>query len=384
MPASLVPSPVDLARPLRVMVVDDMLVVRGLFARWIDAEPDLSVVACLRNGREAVDQIEHIAPDVVVLDIDMPDMDGITALPILLKKKPGLTVIMASTLTHRNAELGLRAIALGAAECIAKPETNKEVTTSLAFQRELIETVRVLGRRSRDRTLARYKGAVASVRREDAPSIVPDQQDALRRITLRAFSAEPPRALMIGCSTGGPQALAHILPRLITVIDSSPLLITQHMPAAFTTILAEHLQRAVKRPVHEAIDGEEIKAGTVYVAPGGRHLRVAQFDGVVRAVLDDSPPVNFCKPAVDPMFASGAVVWGSSLLALVLTGMGSDGRRGTEAVAAAGGSVIAQDEASSVVWGMPGQAAATGLCSAVLSVEEIPGKITRLFAGAKV
>jgi two-component system chemotaxis response regulator CheB len=198
---------------------------------------------------------------------------------------------------------------------------------------------------------------------------------------LRGFSRVPPRAVMIGCSTGGPQALSKLLPAIAPVLPRAPVLITQHMPAAFTTILAEHLQRSIGQTVREATDGEPIKAGTVYLAPGGRHLRVVRGANGPVAVLDDGPPIHFCKPSVDPMFASGAAMWGASVLGLVLTGMGADGAQGSEAIATAGGTMIAQDEATSVIWGMPAQAIATGSCSAVLPLNGIAETVVRLFGG---
>jgi two-component system chemotaxis response regulator CheB len=192
-----------------------------------------------------------------------------------------------------------------------------------------------------------------------------------------------PRVLLIGASTGGPQALSRLVSRLDSVSESAPILITQHMPATFTTILAEHLARASAKPVHEAIDGEPVLAGQMYLAPGGKHMRVARRDGTAVIVLDDGPPVHFCKPAVDHLFESAAEVWGSWILALILTGMGTDGAAGAQSIAESGGSVIAQDEATSVVWGMPGSAVEAGVCSAVLPLEQIGPKVVRMFLGAK-
>jgi two-component system, chemotaxis family, protein-glutamate methylesterase/glutaminase len=209
------------------------------------------------------------------------------------------------------------------------------------------------------------------------------EDEAAANIKLRPFALVPPRVLLIGASTGGPQALTKIVSRLETVIDSAPVLVTQHMPPTFTTILAEHLTRAGAKPVREAIDGEPVLAGTIYLAPGGRHMRVARRDGSAVIVLDDGSPVHFCKPAVDPLFVSAAEVWGSWNMAVILTGMGTDGTDGAAAIAAAGGSVIAQDEATSVVWGMPGSAAHAGVCSAVLPLDQIAPKIARMFLGAK-
>jgi two-component system chemotaxis response regulator CheB len=199
---------------------------------------------------------------------------------------------------------------------------------------------------------------------------------------LRPFSLSPPRALVIGSSTGGPQALSVVVEKLPAAIDRAPVLIAQHMPPTFTTVLAEHLSRIGGRGAHEAEHGEPVLAGGIYVAPGGRHMRVVRgTDGGIRIALGDDPPINFCKPAVDALFTSAASVWGSACLALVLTGMGADGTAGAADIVAAGGSVIAQDEASSVVWGMPRSVAQAGVCSAVLPLEAIAPKIVRLFSG---
>jgi two-component system chemotaxis response regulator CheB len=171
--------------------------------------------------------------------------------------------------------------------------------------------------------------------------------------------------------------------RLQVVNETDPILITQHVPATFTTILAEHLSRACGRPVHEAIDGEPVLAGKVYLAPGGKHMKVARRDGTAAIALDDGPPMHYCKSAVDPLFTSAAEVWGAWNLALILTGMGTDGTEGAEAIAKSGGSVIAQDEATSVVWGMPGHATAASVCSEVLPIDQIAPKVVRLFLGAR-
>ncbi len=368
--------------PIRVMVVDDAVVVRGLLALWIDAEPDMEIVASLSNGREAVTRIEDSKADVVVLDIDMPELDGISALPLLLQKKRDLAVIMVSTLTRRNAEISFRALALGAADYVPKPETAREITASIPFRRELIDKVRTLGR-NRFSPHAYFRGPA----RETAPAPrarrAGSAETAAAPLRLRPFAATAPRALVIGSSTGGPQALTTLIEKLPAAIDRAPVLITQHMPPMFTTVLAEHLSRAGGRGAHEAEHGEPVLAGGIYVAPGGRHMRVVRTAEVVRIALGDDPPINFCKPAVDALFTSAVAVWGATTLALVLTGMGADGTRGAADIVAAGGSVIAQDEATSVVWGMPRSVAQAGLCSAVLPLDQIAPKIIRLFSGAR-
>jgi two-component system, chemotaxis family, protein-glutamate methylesterase/glutaminase len=363
---------------LRVMVVDDSVVIRGMISRWIGAEPDMEVAASLRTGLDAVNQIERINPDVAVLDIEMPELDGISALPQLLAKKRNLIIIMASTLTRRNAEISFKALSLGASDYIPKPESTREAAAADIFHHDLIQKIRHLGAKVR-RTVS-PSIAPATPAREAAvrPAPAPVAQAPLMR---RPFSMLAPRVLLIGSSTGGPQALMSLVTEIGPVIDRFPVLITQHMPPTFTTILAEHLARSSRRPAREAVDGEIVKAGQIYLAPGGRHMRVVRHGADAAIALDDGPPVNFCKPAVDPLFTSAIDVWQGGIMSVILTGMGSDGMRGGKDIVAAGGSVIAQDEASSVVWGMPGAAANAGICAAILPLNQIAPKLVRLFSG---
>src|SRR4051795_5926901 len=233
--ATLAPAPPASAQdPIRVMIVDDAVVVRGLVSRWVGEEPDLDIVASLRTGREAVDQLLRHNPDVVVLDIDMPDLNGIEALPLLLEKKRDLVVIMASTLSRRNAEISLRALSLGAADYVPKPATNREVTTSASFRRELIEKVRQLGaRRKHAKSEARARipaippAAFVRPKLTDPRTAMPTHGQAAE-IKLRPFSIVIPRVLLIGASTGGPQALTGLVAQLGPVIERAPVLITQH------------------------------------------------------------------------------------------------------------------------------------------------------------
>jgi two-component system chemotaxis response regulator CheB len=336
------------------------------------------VAASLRTGLDAVNQIERVNPDVAVLDIEMPELDGISALPLLLAKKPNLIIIMASTLTRRNAEISFKALSLGASDYIPKPESTREPAAAETFRHDLIQKIRHLGAKVRRAATPSPPLAPALDRPRELLLRAPVAQPQLMR---RAFSTQAPRALLIGSSTGGPQALMTLVTQLGPVIDRFPVLITQHMPPTFTTILAEHLARASQRPAHEAVEGEIVKAGKIYLAQGGRHMRVARYGADVVIALDDGPPVNFCKPAVDPLFTSAIDVWQGCILAVVLTGMGSDGMRGGKEIVAAGGSVIAQDEASSVVWGMPGAAANAGICAAVLPLNQIAPRLVRLFSG---
>src|SRR5207248_2368913 len=273
-----------------------------------------------------------------------------------------LIIIMASTLTRRNAEISFKALSLGASDYIPKPESTREAAAADIFHHDLIQKIRHLGAKVR-------RVAVAS------PPLAPtlERTPVARPVAVarRSFGKVAPRALLIGSSTGGPQALLSLVTEIGPVIDRFPVLITQHMPPTFTTILAEHLARASRRPAHEAVDGEIVRPGRIYLAPGGRHMRVVRHGAETAIALDDGPPVNFCKPAVDPLFNSAIDVWQGGIMSVILTGMGSDGMRGGKDIVAAGGSVIAQDEATSVVWGMPGAAANAGICAAILPLNQI-------------
>jgi two-component system chemotaxis response regulator CheB len=360
---------------IRVMIVDDAVVVRGLMSRWLSTEADIEVVGIFRNGREAVDNVIRTRPHVVVLDVEMPELDGLSALPLLLARRPDLVVIMASTLTRRNAEISLKALSLGATDYIAKPETNREVTVSMSFRREIVERIRQLGR-SR---LPAPRGEPGRVVR---PAEFEDTH-ARSDIKLRPFPSIVPRAIAIGASTGGPQALQILLRGLMPIASRIPILITQHMPPMFTTILAEHISRVCDGRAHEAAHGEPVKPGHIYIAPGARHMLIERRGGGMSIALSDAPPVHFCKPAVDPFFDSAAAAFGANLLGIVLTGMGIDGASGVQKIAGAGGAVIVQDQASSVVWGMPGAAAHTGQCSAILPIDDIAPRILKFFHGER-
>src|SRR5689334_12481673 len=274
MSVALASSPAASARDakLRVMVVDDSAVIRGLISRWVNAEPDMEVAASLRTGLDAVNQLDRIKPDIAVLDIEMPELDGISALPQLLAKKRDLIIIMASTLTLRNAEISLKALSLGASDYIPKPESTREAGAAETFHRDLIQKIRAFGAKVRRAAPVIAGSSLAPA----LPGATGRPAAAHPPLTKRAFGLQTPRALVIGSSTGGPQALMTLVTELGPVIDRCPVLITQHMPPTFTTILAEHLARSSRRPAHEGIEGEPVKPGHIYLAPGGRHMRVAR------------------------------------------------------------------------------------------------------------
>lgn len=356
------------APKIRAMIAEDSAVVRGLMLRWLEAEPDIEIVALASNGREAVRKVGEAKPDVAILDVEMPEMDGIEALPHMLKAVPGLAVIMASTLTRRNATITMRALELGAADYLPKPEAGSMVSAA-DYKRELISKIRGLAQ-IRTKPPALAAGASAAPRAAS--------------LTRTAAAAIPtgfrPEILVIGSSTGGPQALRAVLEKLPARFPL-PILIVQHMPAMFTAILAEQLDKATPFAVTEASDGQPFRPGQALVAPGGQHMRIALRHGAPVIALDQSPPVNFCRPAVDPLFDSAAEAFGPRALAVVLTGMGHDGRDGARAIVGKGGVVLAQDEATSTVWGMPGAVAQAGLAAAIKPLGEMAAFVQTIVSG---
>ena len=361
------------AQPYRLMVVDDSAVIRGLLTRSLEADPEVEVLASASNGEMALNALARHDIEIVILDIEMPVMDGLTALPKMLAAKPGLKVIIASTLTRRGADISMKALAAGAADYLTKPGATA-LTSADEFKRELLAKVKALGQARRRATGAAAPQVIARSRGA-APEPAPEPQR--RVMALRAASREHPEVVAIGSSTGGPQALFNVLGALRGQLKQ-PVFITQHMPATFTTILAEHIARSSGYQCAEGVDGEPVRGGRVYVAPGDFHMTVESAKGEKVIRLLKTPPENFCRPSVDPMLRSLAAAYGGRVLTLILTGMGHDGLNGAKAVIEAGGTLIAQDEATSVVWGMPGTVAMAGLCSAVLPLSEIGPFIGKL------
>ncbi len=356
---------------IKVMLVEDSAVVRGMVRKWLEAVPNIVVVDSADNGQIAINKVAALMPDIVILDIEMPVMDGITALPIILQKCSKAKVLIASTLSKKNAEVTLRAMNLGASDFIAKPSFTRDGNDARnEFQQELIRKVTGLLPRvapaTRDNNLSTTSSSWAAM-----PS-------ANAAFSFRKKSLIVPKILAIGSSTGGPAALTKVFSALNGKLNNIPVLVAQHMPPTFTTILGEKLARISGMQGGEAKDGEPIIAGRLYLAPGGFHMKIAQNNQKQNIIkLDKSPPINHCRPAVDPMFESVAEFYGNSALVSVLTGMGSDGANGAVAIAHSGGTVFAQDEASSIVWGMPGATAAAGACTALIGIDEMGENIAR-------
>jgi two-component system chemotaxis response regulator CheB len=355
------------------MVVDDSAVIRGLLTKTLESDAEIKVTATVGNGQAAIDTLKRSDIDVIVLDIEMPVMDGLTALPKLLEARPGVQVIMASTLTLKGASVSMKALSLGAADYLPKPTTTTGISTASDFKRDLVEKVKSWGLVAR-RKRGLPPGSAAAPGSSAPP---PPKKLYSGEVKLRtAGGTGRVDCLAIGSSTGGPQALFALF-RALGRVDRMPVFVTQHMPATFTTILAEHLAQASGMPAAEAKDGEAVVPGRIYVAPGDFHMTVEGMAGNMVVKLNKNPPENFCRPAVDPMLRSIAKAYGNRTLFVMLTGMGQDGLKGARELVNAGSTVIAQDEASSVVWGMPGAVASAGLCTAVLPLNEIGGYVKK-------
>ena len=364
--------PIPACDPIRVMIVDDSAVIRGFLSRFIETDPDIKVVTSVSNGQLALSSMERSSFDVVVLDIEMPVMDGMAALPLMLKADPHVQVIIASTLTKENATVTLKAMGIGAAECLAKP-TSQELAGGGAtvFRDSLVEKVKALGQLSRKKRGSAARPKIQKTGLLETLAKTP----SLKKFTLhREFSKMTPEVIAVGSSTGGPQALLQFFSELKGGVRQ-PIFVTQHMPPVFTTILADHIAKQSGLKCKEAAEGDVIQGGQVYVAPGNFHMVVKASGGRKFISLNQEAPESFCRPAVDPMLRSIISAYGNKVLAVIFTGMGVDGLAGCQRVVDAGGTVLAQDEETSVVWGMPGSVAMAGICAQVLPLGQMAAAV---------
>ncbi|GAA1957795.1 chemotaxis response regulator protein-glutamate methylesterase [Nocardioides panacihumi] len=339
---------------IRVLVVDDSALIRRLISTALSEAEDIEIVGTARDGLEAVDRVEELRPDVVTLDIEMPRLDGLGALRRIRERHRRLPIIMFSTLTERGAAATLEALSRGASDYVTKPSNTGSVAEGLASVRDqLVPRIR----------------ALAGVR-----TLAPRTPAARRTPPVAKPAAGSPQVLLVGSSTGGPDALATVLGQLPADLGV-PVLVVQHMPPVFTTMLAQRLDRISALTVREAVDGDVPRAGEVLLAPGDFHVRLVSGAGGVRVRLDQGPQENFCRPAVDVLFRTAAEVYGGRAVATVLTGMGHDGLEGVRVLAERGARVLVQDEATSVVWGMPGAVALAGLADETVSLGEMPRRL---------
>lgn len=355
-------------RARTVVIADDSVVVRGLFARWLGEVGNVHVVAVAGDQETALAHAARYKPDVMVLDLDLPGVEGPLAMPQILKESPHTNILLAATLTERTTRIALECMTKGAMELVSKPDSRRGMTVSLDFRSEFLLKFGQVA----------HSGA--------KPGFMPAEIDidcpARSASGLSQLVSSMPRYLVIGASTGGPRAVAKVLLDIGDALDDLATLVVQHMPPLFTASFAEQIAGQIGIPTREPFDGERLNRGTVYIAPGGRHLGIDRRLGHIVAAVSDGPPVHFCRPAVDVLFADAARHLGSAALGLVLTGMGSDGTDGASALRKAGAAVIAQDEASSTIWGMPGSVVRAKQASSILSLDEIGVAIRSLVRGS--
>jgi len=355
--------------PARVMIVDDSKTMRHFLNRAL-SDPNVVIVGEACNGCEAVDFLRDHEIDVIILDILMPIMDGVEAIPKLISIDPNVQIIIASTLTTRNAEISFRCLDAGAADYLLKPSMEENF---LDFRDSLLKKVKIF---------AQNKKIKQSVATKKAESLYAARTQAVaeRKWSLRPEPKIKPYILAFGCSTGGPQALMTVLKDIKGMFDQ-PIIVTQHMPPTFTTAFAEHLEKATGCPTFEGKDGMPLDRGSIYIAPGDFHMVVAKESHKIFLKLLKTPPENFCRPAVDPMFRSVAELYRDRVLGIILTGIGQDGLSGAQEIVKNGGHIIAQDEETSVVWGMPGAVTTASLCSAVEPLDKIQSLLKKYATG---
>jgi two-component system, chemotaxis family, protein-glutamate methylesterase/glutaminase len=343
---------------IRVLIVDDSVVIRRMVAHALEEDAQISVVGNAANGAVALRMISIAKPDVLTLDVNMPEMNGLEALREIRRLYPDLVVIMLSTLCERGAATTMEALQLGANDYVAKPSNGGSLEESLIRLRE------ELAPKIKSFFLADPESSSPERSAAAQPQFARWQNKETLRSKVRC------RAVVIGSSTGGPNALAEIVPMLPAKIDV-PIFIVQHMPPVFTKLLASRLQNLTKLQVKEATHQMPVENGTIYIAPGDYHMRIVKNGSQTFLMLDQSAPENSCRPAVDVLFRSAAELYGGATVAVILTGMGQDGKRGVERLRSEGAYVIAQDAKSSVVWGMPGAVVQAGLADAVVDLKEI-------------
>lgn len=352
-------------RKIRVLIVDDSTVIRRLLSDALVADPAIEIAGIAANGKIALLKIPQVNPDIITLDMEMPEMDGLTTLIEIRKLYPKLPVIMFSTLTQRGAEATLDALANGANDYVAKPANVGSVTAAIqSVQNQLLPKIKQFCTWTTPPIASTIKTGDAVKRDNGLASANSNIPTKPRRVDI----------VVIGTSTGGPNALSLVLPR-IPANFPVPILIVQHMPPVFTKHLADRLNQQSNLHVHEAADGDLLEPGGAWIAPGNFHLTMRRQGTQLKAVLNQETPENSCRPAVDVLFRSAAEIFGANVLSVVMTGMGQDGQRGCGTIRQAGGRVVVQDEATSVVWGMPGAVANAGHAHQILPLQRIADEI---------
>lgn len=355
---------------ISVAIIDDSTVIRRILQRILETDPNIEIVATGDNGMRAIEIAREHKPHAMLLDIEMPEKDGLSALPEVLQNSKETKVIMCSSLTAKGADITMKAMTLGAVECLVKPASQEDTGPDSPFAKRLKNLITSLARQS----LSTQQQPPVHSETKVLPESVP-KTAATESYTLNPNPpfAGKPDIIAIGSSTGGPQALFNVIKALGS--PNVPIVITQHMPATFTKILASHITQHTGVEAHEGEEGMLVEPGKAYVAPGGKHMMFNKDGLQLKIQLNDGPPENFCKPSVDPMIRSLMSIYNKKILCVILTGMGSDGLPSAKQLAEIGGRIVAQDKATSVVWGMPGAVATAGICHQILPLDQIGSTI---------
>ena len=356
--------------PIKVLIVDDSVLVRQMLEEMLSADPEIEVVGTAFDPFDAREKIKALRPDVLTLDVEMPKMDGVTFLKNLMRLHP-MPVVMVSTLTEKGADVTFEAMDLGAVDFVTKPKINL-ANTFEAYTQEICRKIKTASKVSKISLERQYNRYVANLNAPPVLAKVMPRSVDTTRTSIKASN----KIIALGASTGGTEAIKEVLMRLPA--STPAIVITQHIPATFSLPFAKRMNTVSEMTVYHAKDGQPILAGNVYIAPGDKHLMVVKEGGGYVCRLNDGPPVNRHKPAVDVMFRSVTDTVGSNAICVLLTGMGADGAVGMKEMQAKKAPTIAQDENSSVVWGMPGEAVKLGAADHILSLNDIPQKILEL------
>ena len=360
-------------KKLKALIVDDTAVYRKILSDILSDQAGIEVVGTASNGEMAIAKAEKLQPDFITLDLEMPVMDGLEALPHLKKLNPDVAIIMVSAHTTSGAKTTMKALQAGALDFIAKPDRSSMEASKLEIQQQLRNVLRSVISKFQVQSALGRRTPVAPTKPVPPPPVTAPPNSIAERMAKITGNTRP-EVIAIGISTGGPQALTKVIPRLPANLKL-PVLIVQHMPPVFTKALADSLSKISKLKICEASDGEKLEAGNVYIAPGGKQMKINKENGIAQIEITDDPPENHCKPSVDYLFRSLSILYKGNVLSVIMTGMGKDGAVGMRLLKRLGGKTIAQDQHSCTVFGMPMEAIKTGVVDQVVPLEEIAEQI---------
>ncbi len=361
-----------MSHKLRALVVDDTVVYRKILSDLLIEHPDIEVVGTASNGKMAVEKAKQLRPDLVTLDLEMPIMDGLEALPLLKKENPDMAILMVSSHTTAGAKTTMQALQAGAMDFIAKPDSSSMEASRQKIKQQLSNILRSVI--SKFKVQAAFKGLKTTTTTKSPPKPINAPEDSISARMAKITMKTNPEIIAIGISTGGPQALTKVIPRFPKNLKL-PVVIVQHMPPMFTQALADSLSKVSQLTILEATDGQKLESGKVYIAPGGKQMKILKEISYSKIAITDDPPENHCKPSVDYLFRSLSNTYKGHVLSVIMTGMGKDGVTGMRLLKRHGAKTIAQDQQSCTVFGMPMEAIKAGVVDKVVTLENMAKEI---------